>query len=158
MTTSDVISGLAVCVSVIAIFVSWRTSVSQAAVSQKVSSTDRLLTQRQMFVTLWPHISQLDAVDPNAPIEVAVIKAANALELIAVCWEADVVDRDLIRRSFADSFIKMYGDIESVNKVPGRGISGRVLLSKAQATVAMYNDLTKERNERDKPQRLPTGG
>ena len=67
-------------------------------------------------------------IDPNKPIEVAVIEAANALELVAVCWEADVVDRDLIRRSFADSFIKMYADIESIKQVPGKGISGRVLV------------------------------
>ena len=142
-----------VIVSIIALLVSILVAARQAAMATKqavmerdLSGKDRLLSQRQMFVTIWPQISTLSAIDPARPVEVDVIRAANALELVAVCWEADVVDRDLIRRSFSESFIRMYDAIDQVPKLP-RGDTGREILRAAPAIGAVYGALRKESEE-----------
>lgn len=117
----------------------------QSQLAEKLSGKDRLLTQRQMFVTIWPYISELSEVNPAQPVEVDVIKGANALELVAISWEADVIDHDLIRRAFADNFIAMYDAIDQVGKLPRRGVTGRQLLASSPATGHVYQTLKTEK-------------
>lgn len=141
-----IVSILALLASVVLGFSQAKLMSNQNVLTSKLSGKDRLLTQRQMFVALWPYISNLNHIDPAAPVEVDVVRAANALELVAVCWEADVIDRDLIRRTFAASYLEMYDRIEQVPKLP-RGATGREILRAAPAVGNVYRTLQKEREE-----------
>jgi hypothetical protein len=117
----------------------------------------QLLLKRQLFLQLWPYISTLAIVnpDPAKVVEVDVLKAVNALELVAVCWEAEAVDRDLIRRSFGDTFIEFYEAIQKCTRLPSRG-SGESLLAQAPAIRHVYTTLLDERKERDKKASIPS--
>jgi hypothetical protein len=107
------------------------------------------LSQRQMIVELWDYISNLSAIDCRQGKTVGpdVTKALNTLELIAICCEGGMVDKEVIKRTFREPFMELFEQIADCMEIPGRDKNGRRLLDENHATVQMYEELkTEERN------------
>lgn len=148
----NTISALSLLVSAISLVVSFLSSrrqeqletkihESESRLQKEVHSNELTLQRRSSFFDLWPHVAHLNQVDPTNPIQVDVIKAVNALEMIAICWEANVVDREVIRVSMLDSYLSMH---DSINQIAGRlpnGKNGPEVLRASPIVGKVYNSL-----------------
>jgi hypothetical protein len=144
---SLVLSGIALAGSIVGMLIS-------AVSANKVHETERRLSQRQTVIDLWPHISNLDLPAANDPAPRAVVNGVNALELVAVCWEAEAVDRDVIRRVFAEPFLRMHAAIAAVTVPLTNGRTGPEMLQAAPSIGALYDTLTRERQATGKVGKL----
>ena len=81
-----------------------------------------LLEQRQILLPLWEKLQKLNEIDPLNPVWRDVINAVNILELIAISWEGQLIDENLIRRMYSDLFIEFFEPFiveEVVRRHPG---------------------------------------
>lgn len=103
------------------------------------------VTRRRSFLDIWSAL-QLQTIHPGNPDVSTVVKNTNALELVAACWEAEIVDLDLIRRVFLDRYIEMYEKIESVGPLQELdNKDGKALLRENPAATNLYNQLKGEK-------------
>jgi hypothetical protein len=124
-------------------------SKEQAALSLKIHENQTLLSQRQLLIPLWNHMSVLNHIDPNSPVEPDVLKSVNTLELVAVSCEGGMVDTQVIKRTFRDLFMRSYEEIQAIKMLPGRKVSGATLLHENRAAMKFYKELQDEHLNRD---------
>ena len=77
------------------------------------------------------------------------MKAVHALELVALCCEGSIVDPDLIRRTFRQTYVDLYEQIEQVTDIPGLGKNGKGLLRENRAAMTLYQVFKNEIMRRD---------
>lgn len=106
-----------------------------------VHRSQKLLSQRQLIVPLWDHISGLRKFDPNNPVAEDAVKIVNALELVAICCEGKMIDEKVILRTFNEQFLSHYESIKKCNLIPGLEIDGKKLLLENRATIEYYRKL-----------------
>jgi hypothetical protein len=103
-----VISVLALLISIVAVVVASRTAF-------EVKKRDLAHDRRRLFITsLWDRLTAVRGINKENVNRDLVLDTLNTLELVALCWNADVADRDLIFRSFADSYCRRTMEIESL--------------------------------------------
>ena len=95
-----VANSLTVLCAIIAVVVAIFTSIKQSRLTESIHKEQRLFAQRQMLIPIWGVISNLNDIDPSKPVWPDVIKAMNTLELVALCWEGQLIDKHIIRRTF----------------------------------------------------------
>jgi hypothetical protein len=127
-----------------------RISKEQAALSLKIHESQTLLSQRQLLIPLWNHMSVLNHIDPDQPIEPDVLKLVNTLELVAVSCEGGMVDTHVIKRIFRDLYMEFYEEIAAIKMLPGRRVSGVTLLNENRAAMKFYKELQDEHINRDR--------
>jgi hypothetical protein len=112
-----------------------------------------LLEQRQFLLPLWTQLQGLNEIDPQKPVWMDVIKAVNILELIAVSWEGQLIDENIIRRMYSHLYIEMYDNIMDC-KNPPENVSkdGRKMLYDSPAAIQLYELLKTEQVRKDKLQ------
>ena len=110
-----------------------------------------LLEQRQFLLPLWENLQRLDDIDPAKPVWVDVIKAVNLLELVAVSWEGQLIDENIIRRMYSTLYIEFFQKIQEC-KSPPSGVTkdGKQMLLASPATMKLYNQLIAEHADRNK--------
>jgi len=119
--------------------------------SYKVYLGQKLLSQRQLIVPLWQYISSLNEIDPAKPITPDIIKAANTMELIAITCEGGMIDKSVIKRTFADQFIKHCDNIKACASIPGfTNKTGTDILREAPATLSFYDELMTDLKNKNK--------
>lgn len=123
--------------SLIAAFLSYSSS-------RKISAAQRELAQRQVILPLWGYISQLNSIDPKKPVTPDIITNINALELVALCCEAEIVDEKVISRTFSEQFISHFESISSCPDI-GDGRSGRTIIKENRAAELFYDRLERNR-------------
>ena len=131
-----------------AVLISLFTFRRQVELTKSLHEQQILLSQRQIFISLWPTLSNLRKLDPQKPIHPDVVNAVNTLQLLAVCCEGGAVDALLVRRAFADSFLEMCDMIESVPKMASLGKSGLELLRENPPVERLREELLIERRGR----------
>ena len=68
----------------------------------------------------------------------------NALELVALCCEAGIIDPDIVRRTFRQTYIELYDQIDQVANVPGISKSGKKLILENPAAMKLYETFKQE--------------
>jgi hypothetical protein len=117
----------------------------QQAFQAKLNETDRLYSQRAQLLPLWQYISQLNHIDPKKPVTPDIMRAVNALELVALCCEATIIDPAIVRRTFRQTYIELYEEIEQVGEVPGMNKkSGTTILRENPAAQKWYHEFKRE--------------
>jgi hypothetical protein len=110
-----------------------------------------LLEQRQLLLPLWSYLQALNDIDPSEPVWIDVIKAVNTLELIAVCWEGQLIDENIIRRMYSQLYIELYQKVEECKNPPPRiAKDGKQMLLACPAAMSLYRLLIAEHADRDK--------
>lgn len=110
-----------------------------------IANTDVALTQRAQLVLLWQYWAQIDHIDSARPAQV--VRTVNNLELVALCWEADIVDRDIINRTFRRTFMTLYRQLERCPEIEvGKGVrrTGQDLLDENPSIKNLFNTFEKE--------------
>lgn len=110
-------------------------------VSWLVWKSQRSLSQRQLLIPLWSHMSSINEISPRNPVGPDVIKAVNTLELVALCCEGGMIDKAVIKRTFQSVYLKLYQQVEACSDVPGCQKSGREMLTENRAAMALYTEL-----------------
>jgi hypothetical protein len=114
---------------------------------KQISDKERLLMQRAQLVPLWQYWASIRNINPKA--SATVVNAVNILELVALCWEADIIDRAIVQRTFSDTFMNIYKQIEACTDLDmgpdQQRKSGKGLLEENRATRNFYRYLEEKR-------------
>lgn len=113
-------------------------------VTWRVAQTQKLLTQRQLLIPLWEHMSRIDDIDPANPMPKKVQETVNTLELVALCCEGGMVDEDVIKRTFRAPFVHLYDLIDQLPEMPTLRRTGRQMLAENPSASSFYLKLKKE--------------
>lgn len=114
-------------------------------VAYQVYLGQKQLLQRQLLVPLWDHVAALKSIDPVRPVTYDIIKTVNTLELVARCCEREMIDANIIKRTFGDQFVTHYEDVQRCHRIPGLLQDGNTLLKQNKAATDFYNALINER-------------
>ena len=122
-------------------------------VAYHVHAAEKRLAQRQLIIPLWQYTSVLSEIRPDRPVTPDVIKSVNTLELVALCIEGGMVDEQVIRRTFRNSFLEQYRNIRGCKILPGMdNTTGEDLLRRSLAATSFYHTLEKEDEDKDRLQ------
>lgn len=123
----------------------------QQILSKTIHDQQILLSRRQLLLPLWDYLDDLADIDTSEPVWEDVRKASNILELVAVCWEGQMIDEYVIRRFFAMTYIEFYEKIGQCLKPPANfPMDGPAMLRNSPATIRLYKLLIDEHAERNK--------
>lgn len=126
-------------VSALIAFLSWNQN-------RRIHDAQILLSKRKELITIWTYISTLNDINPNQIIVPDVIKNINTLELVALCCEGDMIDKDLIIRTFMDTYIKNFETIRSLSSFDlggGKMRTGQDLINENDAAQEFYDEIKK---------------
>ena len=122
--------------------------VSGVSISLSIKQNQRLNQQgnvdesRRFFVTLYDKIKDVSRIDPMNPIGPDVRTSINVMELVALCWEANIVDKRMVELSFLNEFIIIYEQINQTQVIiPGMNKTGTELLNGAPAIGRLYAEI-----------------
>ncbi len=113
-----------------------------------VAQMQKNLSQRQLIIPLWDHMTKLNDIDPEEPKVEHVLNAVHTLELVALCCEGGMVDEQVIKRTFREPFMKLYEVIGSCKEMPALGRNGAALLRENPAAMTFYEGLKREHMDR----------
>lgn len=126
-----------------------------ARLQQQLTNEARKLENRRFVTTvLWDKMTSLNDINPVKPIGPDVRRALNLLESISMCWQADIVDKEMIVMSFGATFDELYQKIERIIAVPekadGSGRGGYELLNRNRAIAVVRKEIVDQLNEQGK--------
>jgi len=61
----------------------------------------------------------------------------NALGLVGVCYGGDIIDKAVVERTFRNTFITLYEEINQLPDLPGLHKNGPKLLSENRAAMRL---------------------
>lgn len=134
-------------VSAIAIVASVWTAARQGKQSAELHRQQVLLSQRQLFLEIWPKLEALNQIDLTQIVVPDVVRTVNVLELVALCWEGGMVDSNVIRRSFGVRYVALHDVVAQVPKMSNPNFSGVELLRQCPAIGKLYDQLRKEQQD-----------
>ncbi len=151
METWVIISAISTAVA--ALFAGISVLIAAIAIRQsvKLHTQQMLLNRRQLLLPLWENLQDLNDINPSQPVWPDVIKAVNILELVAISWEGQLIDENIIRRMYRRLFIEFYEKIRECKNPPTTvEKDGRQMLLECPAIGSLYNQLSDEYLSRDK--------
>jgi hypothetical protein len=145
------LSALGVVASSFAVIAALRIANDQSKLTKTVHKNQMLLSQRQLFIQVWPLIEGLRAIDVDRPVGPDVIKAVNVLELVALCWESQMVDANVIKRAFGERYVHFYDEIMKVPNLGNPNKSGSDLIRENPAIGLLFDELRRQRQSAGVP-------
>lgn len=120
----------------------------QTIATAKLADQQRLFSQRQLLLPLWEYLGTFRDIDPQKIVWPDVVTAINRLELIALCVEGEIIDREIIRRTFRSKYVELFEKILLCTSPPMPGMkNGRELANENRAAYSLYEEMKKELNE-----------
>lgn len=123
-----VIALFALGVSVVAIKVQWATAREQAGITARQNELQIVLNshvtdveRRRFTIELWTRMESIQHIDPNDPAPAIVMRNLDILELLAVCWTADIVDRQMVVIAFGQLFMEIIRETRAIQQGIGGG-------------------------------------
>jgi hypothetical protein len=115
--------------------------------AQKISEEQRKQSQNAAFIALHPVVNIIKLIDHKEEINWdEVTTNINSLELLAVAWDQEFVDREIIKNLYAHSFILVFDSIRDIKQEhPDLGLDGYGLLTKyAKISCTVYAHIWRE--------------
>jgi|JI6StandDraft_1071083.scaffolds.fasta_scaffold134376_2 hypothetical protein len=123
----------------------------QAVATSKIADQQRLFNQRQLLLPLWEYLGTLKDIDPQNVVWPDVVTAINKLELIALCVEGEIIDKEIIRRTFRTKYVELFEKILQCTNPPRPGMkNGRDFANENRAAYSLYEEMKKELNDQDR--------
>jgi hypothetical protein len=130
VAVSTIIAGIAATVGIIVTIV--------------INNGQNRASKRQLIIPLWEYMSNLREIDSENPITADVIQVANSLELIATLCLNNVVDKEIVMKSFKEQYISHYNNIHNCSKLRGfDNKTGLDILNENPHIQKFYNQLIK---------------
>lgn len=154
METKDVIALFSLLVAIVSVIIAVIAIVrtgfhakSQRDLQQKLSDDEKVTANRRFFTVLWDKMTELNYINPQSPIGPDVRKAVNTLEAVAMCWQAGIIDKQMVVISFGKLFEELYNQINQIALVPGINKSGHELLTQNRAVPLVHKEIQDELNK-----------
>jgi len=93
-------AALGVSVAAVAVIVTGTHCWKAERACTEIHKEQMTLSQRQLFLDVWPKMEALSDINPASPVGPDVIRSVNVLELVALCWEGEMVDSQVISSVF----------------------------------------------------------
>lgn len=107
------------------------------------------LAQRQFIIQLWDRMAAIQPIKAEDPAPAQVHNATSTMELIALCCEGGMIDVAIIKRTYADNYIRLYDMVEACGPIKNmEGKTGKQLLHENPAAMAFYHELKQEKMRR----------
>lgn len=128
---------------VVALLVAKTQEKAQRDLALEIQAAQEKLSKRQAIIDIWDKLTSLGTIDTKTSGP-AVRHAVNTLELVAVCYEAGAIDKDVIHRTFAEPFVAIYDELHAhETQLPDvRNRTGRELLMENKATRDVYKEIS----------------
>lgn len=108
--------------------------------------------RRQLFISIFEQFEDMATIDCKNNTDKEIVKMINFLELLGICYEGQIVDKDMLFRVFGDLVIEQYQAIElCTDTLKNHTKSGRDMLLESRSATFLYNLLIEENNKRDLP-------
>ncbi|MEK6257560.1 MAG: hypothetical protein AABP62_02980 [Planctomycetota bacterium] len=134
----EIIGLAAACCSAVA-------AIGSIVVAWLIFAGQKTLSQRQLIVPLWEYMTKVESVRDASGLVIPaqVIRTANTLELIAICCEGEMIDKQVILRVFRNQYMFHFLSIDSIVEViDGIGKNGHdFLMANHRASIAFYKQL-----------------
>lgn len=135
--------------SVYSIYRNWVLAQQQRGFQKELDSQKGDVEKKRFTMLLWDKADKLKYIDPSTPIGPIIRDAVNALEIIAQCWENNLVDKNMVIISFGKVYEKTYDDIGKVTDVPGYNRSGTDFLNSNRVIQRVYDEIQEELKKRN---------
>jgi hypothetical protein len=123
------------------------------ALQERLRKDEASDSKRRFVIDLWDRISGTSDIDPQNPVGPDVRRALNAMELIAMCWEGNIVDHEMVERIFGKMYRNLYNQIRQCQSVPGSNGSGQYLLDENPTIIRVHRELEDMVSNRGKLER-----
>lgn len=148
---SSIASAIGVVIAAIAAAQAVRLHKEQQHLNKVIHNQQLLLSRRQLLLPLWEHLRNLADINPSNIVWEDVRKSFNLLELVAVSWEGQLIDEDVMRRFFSMTYIEIYEKIERcINPPSNFPMDGPSMIRNSPATQRLYRLLVEELTEKGK--------
>jgi hypothetical protein len=117
LEAKDYIAIVAVMISIAAIYIAWRNAKEQGVLTERLNKQDVELDRKKLVTALWDRMSNLWEVRANEADqynETYVWENLNSLELIAVCWENNIVDQQIVFLVCGKNYVLRVKEIEAI--------------------------------------------
>ncbi len=103
----------------------------------QVKQQDIQIDKRKLFITaLWDKLTAVRGLNPTNVTQERLLEVLNTLELVALCWDANIIDRDLVARAFGASYNERVDELKRIvlgtdydqNKINSLGADGPTYL------------------------------
>ena len=111
--------------------------------------------RRQLFLSIFEQFEDMATIDCEKNEDEEIVKMINFLELLGICYEGQIVDKDMLFRVFGDLVIEQYRALEScTERLENHKKSGRDMLLECRSAAHLYKILIDEDNKRNLPSKI----
>ena len=136
-------------IAILSLVISAVVGVYAIMVTRRNEEAEEKAERRRFFAILWDRFTPVNDINPNNPIEVDVRYAINFFELVALSWQANVVDREMVALAFGAKYNIICGQIEQITtKLPTLGQTGAEILSAHSHIQAVRSEINTWRQKR----------
>ena len=132
-TLSVVVSFFSFLVACVAAYLSWHNAQRTTALTARLKAQDVDYEKKRFFVELWDKMTAVYEIVPDDNGEYDendVLDAANTMELVATCWENEIVDQRMVWLAFGKSYATRYHEMMQISRpLPNLRMTGPQILS-----------------------------
>lgn len=123
--------------------------ISTRALDAKFKAQGRDIENKRLFLPVWDKLVQVNAINPQNPVAVDVRIAINTLELVALLWEAGIVDRDMVVLAFGNVYKQRHNELNQIHDpVPGLGQTGPQLFASHPVIAKVLTEIQQGQDKR----------
>ena len=140
ITLDNLISIIALVISVIAI-----------AISINNQRREHHFDSKRFIINIWDKMANIPKILPvdGDYIEDDIFEALNTLELVAICWQNNIINKNMIYLVFGESYLLRIDEIENISDtLPKLNKTGSELLNNRQVIINVREDIRNMRRER----------
>lgn len=154
-TLTVAISAASFLVSGFAAYISRKNAVENGSLQQRLKTQDAAYAKKRFIVDLWEKLCEVRAVQKHPDKgydEAVVLNDLNILELVAIAWTNELVDKHTLALAFANNYTQRFVEIQAIqDPLPHCRKTGPELLSGRQIVGLVNSELTEWLNSRARP-------
>ena len=119
----------------------------QGELTQRLNDQDQDFERKRFITALWDKMANVVEIQKNDQDEYDendIFDALNTLELVAICWENEIIDRRMVFLVFGDNYRLRVKQIEQIDRrLQHLGRNGLELLQERQIILNVYDEINK---------------
>lgn len=118
LSTADFIAFVGVIITGLGVIITAISVIYTMHITKKISNIQTALNKRQILVPMWEYICSISRINEGG-VELTwnqIIATSNKLELIALAWESELIDTELLDSTIRNLFLEVWEDIINYEK------------------------------------------
>ena len=118
----------------------------QTRLQTQIEDQEEDLDRRRFFVPLWEKMNTVKRINSSEPIGPQVRNANNVFSLVALSWEAGIVDKKMVVLAFRTTFEEVYEDIMQITQpIKEFNRTGPEIIRSSPEVTRLYDEIKKSR-------------